>query len=355
MAIKMSDNGKQRMRFNVCGHHFSAMRENLQRYPDTRLARLAQTANGNATSQEHFFDADEEVFKEVLRFYRTGKLYPPNSICQKSFVEQLQFWGIDECYIQQPETSGKLEAIEEEFRWFEKKIRPEQESGKLNWRWNVWDFLTDPMGPSTKYKSMSKAWTALYLVGSLAYLLSFSFITLPNKMLHVFGTTSMAEVLSNSVKEQCWVAYSFARKLPDTAEWRVAALCIVLFMTEVVVRFVICPKKKYFIRSIHMLDIWLATQDCVTLSLTLTLRYLSQEYENKALCYGLFLSMSASLIGSSIRMIKLLLLAAATIRSGVRSEEHTSELQSRPHISYAVFCLKKKKKKSMIDRKRKYD
>ena len=28
----------------------------------------------------------------------------------------------------------------------------------------------------------------------------------------------------------------------------------------------------------------------------------------------------------------------------VRSEEHTSELQSRPHISYAVFCLKKKKK-----------
>ena len=28
----------------------------------------------------------------------------------------------------------------------------------------------------------------------------------------------------------------------------------------------------------------------------------------------------------------------------LRSEEHTSELQSRPHISYAVFCLKKKKK-----------
>src|ERR1043166_10347583 len=28
----------------------------------------------------------------------------------------------------------------------------------------------------------------------------------------------------------------------------------------------------------------------------------------------------------------------------VRSEEHTSELQSRFGISYAVFCLKKKKK-----------
>src|SRR5216110_3818999 len=32
-------------------------------------------------------------------------------------------------------------------------------------------------------------------------------------------------------------------------------------------------------------------------------------------------------------------------RPGPRSEEHTSELQSRELISYAVFCLKKKKHK----------
>src|SRR3546814_5621513 len=32
-----------------------------------------------------------------------------------------------------------------------------------------------------------------------------------------------------------------------------------------------------------------------------------------------------------------------------RSEEHTSELQSLMRISYAVFCLKKKKKKTTID------
>src|SRR3546814_7025929 len=32
------------------------------------------------------------------------------------------------------------------------------------------------------------------------------------------------------------------------------------------------------------------------------------------------------------------------VKSGQRSEEHTSELQSLMRISYAVFCLKKKKK-----------
>ena len=34
--------------------------------------------------------------------------------------------------------------------------------------------------------------------------------------------------------------------------------------------------------------------------------------------------------------------AGYDIPAMARSEEHTSELQSRPHISYAVFCLKKK-------------
>src|SRR3546814_7858533 len=34
-----------------------------------------------------------------------------------------------------------------------------------------------------------------------------------------------------------------------------------------------------------------------------------------------------------------------------RSEEHTSELQSLMRISYAVFCLKKKKKKAKLRRR----
>src|SRR3546814_7306308 len=35
-------------------------------------------------------------------------------------------------------------------------------------------------------------------------------------------------------------------------------------------------------------------------------------------------------------------LASSFVSSGLRSEEHTSELQSLMRISYAVFCLKKK-------------
>src|SRR3546814_1748175 len=41
-----------------------------------------------------------------------------------------------------------------------------------------------------------------------------------------------------------------------------------------------------------------------------------------------------------------------TCRARARSEEHTSELQSLMRISYAVFCLKKKKKKTTEPKKR---
>src|ERR1043166_10007962 len=42
--------------------------------------------------------------------------------------------------------------------------------------------------------------------------------------------------------------------------------------------------------------------------------------------------------------------AAARALWPARSEEHTSELQSRFGISYAVFCLKKKKKNHIPQR-----
>src|SRR3546814_10081196 len=38
-----------------------------------------------------------------------------------------------------------------------------------------------------------------------------------------------------------------------------------------------------------------------------------------------------------------------------RSEEHTSELQSLMRISYAVFCLKKKKNKKITNKSTYYD
>src|SRR3546814_6394173 len=54
-----------------------------------------------------------------------------------------------------------------------------------------------------------------------------------------------------------------------------------------------------------------------------------------------YLSLSASRVS---RRILNHICDDAGQKHGFRSEEHTSELQSLMRISYAVFCLKKKKK-----------
>src|SRR3546814_5767463 len=59
---------------------------------------------------------------------------------------------------------------------------------------------------------------------------------------------------------------------------------------------------------------------------------------NRKAQYGLFASYVIAVAGALLG----LLLAI------IRSEEHTSELQSLMRISYAVFCLKKKKHKTHI-------
>src|SRR3546814_9497749 len=58
------------------------------------------------------------------------------------------------------------------------------------------------------------------------------------------------------------------------------------------------------------------------------------EYRVVGICYWLSCSASGCRIRTSIK-----------VRHYVRSEEHTSELQSLLRISYAVFCLKKKNTK----------
>src|SRR3546814_2734557 len=48
--------------------------------------------------------------------------------------------------------------------------------------------------------------------------------------------------------------------------------------------------------------------------------------------------------GELVGLVHYLYHRSTTSIADVRSEEHTSELQSLMRISYAVFCLKKKKK-----------
>src|SRR3546814_3695580 len=60
--------------------------------------------------------------------------------------------------------------------------------------------------------------------------------------------------------------------------------------------------------------------------------------------YGLVTG-AEPVVAWAVSDLALWVVIAGYVAGRLRSEEHTSELQSLMRISYAVFCLKKKKKK----------
>src|SRR3546814_3829789 len=67
----------------------------------------------------------------------------------------------------------------------------------------------------------------------------------------------------------------------------------------------------------------------------------------KILCYAI-VALALDLVWGYAGLLSLghgLFFALGGYAMGMRSEEHTSELQSLMRISYAVFCLKKKNRK----------
>src|SRR3546814_4384674 len=59
-----------------------------------------------------------------------------------------------------------------------------------------------------------------------------------------------------------------------------------------------------------------------------------------------FVTVTGHMAHVMFSMLNVVFWTAAACAGAARSEEHTSELQSLMRISYAVFCLKKKKQQS---------
>uniref|UniRef100_A0A665SVK7 Potassium voltage-gated channel modifier subfamily V member 1 n=1 Tax=Echeneis naucrates TaxID=173247 RepID=A0A665SVK7_ECHNA len=48
---------------------------------------------------EFFFDRNSQTFQYVMNFYRTGHLHVREELCEISFLQEIEYWGIDELRI----------------------------------------------------------------------------------------------------------------------------------------------------------------------------------------------------------------------------------------------------------------
>ncbi|XP_077434095.1 delayed-rectifier potassium channel regulatory subunit KCNS1-like isoform X3 [Vanacampus margaritifer] len=110
-ARARSDAGEVLLRVNVGGLRRSVRRGTLQKFPDTRLAKLLQCRSEediltvcddyDVQQKEFYFDRNPGLFPYLLHFYQTGKLHIMDELCVFSFrvSQEMAYWGIDDVFL----------------------------------------------------------------------------------------------------------------------------------------------------------------------------------------------------------------------------------------------------------------
>ncbi|XP_046647593.1 potassium voltage-gated channel protein Shaw-like [Daphnia pulicaria] len=288
--------GENRIILNVGGFRFETYRTTLKKIPATRLSRLTEAlANYDPVLNEFFFDRHPGVFAQILNYYRTGKLHYPTNVCGPLFEEELEFWGLDAnqvepccwmTYTVHRDTQTTLAILD---KLDIETDKPSQEEvarrfgyeeayhkGRLNW-WQrtkpkIWSLFDEPYS-SNSAKIVGLVSVFFICVSILSFCLkthpnlrvpvirnvtidwSRSVVASPGGVLDIYQRFRHQYPTRHSNWTTSWTLDK-TRTEPHQAFFFVELMCNVWFTLEFTVRFVVCPNKCIFARSlVNIIDL----------------------------------------------------------------------------------------------------
>ncbi|MEE6459241.1 hypothetical protein FKM82_000582 [Ascaphus truei] len=236
---------KDSLHINVGGTSYHISYMVAASHPKTRIGRLATYTDRqrkldlcddyNPLEDVYFFDRDPAMFHHIYNFYRTGVLWVRDELCARSFLEEINYWGVRIkhtprcCRISFEERQDELN---EQLK-IQRELRAEMETeeneelfrgmryGHL--RRCIWNLMEKPFSSVTA-KAMAVASSFFVLISVVAMTL-------------------------NTVED---MQYKNASGLPSGRPYldHVETVCIAFFTLEYLLRLISTPVPRHFLRSV---------------------------------------------------------------------------------------------------------